>query len=563
MTANEKYLLWKNQENLEKELKEELLSLDEKGIQEQFQEDLEFGTGGMRGILGVGTNRMNYYTVRKATLGFGKYLMRFKDAMKKGVVIAHDNRYYSKEFTLDSANVLSEMGFKVYVFEDLRPTPELSFAVRHLEAIGGIMITASHNPKEYNGYKIYDADGCQLIPKLADKVIDQINKIKDVFAIPHTGNKNLIEFIGKEVDEVYMKAVSTIRINKDLKPHFNITYTPLHGTGAVLGPKILKDNGFICHPVEEQMTPDPKFSNVSSSNPENKEAFDRALEQGLRMKSKLVLATDPDADRLGMAVFHNGAYQLLTGNQSAIIMTHYICEQLKNKKMLPKNSYLFTTNVSSSLPLDIAKSFGVNTYVSLTGFKYIGNQAKRIEGKGTYIYGFEESYGCLIKDFVRDKDAMQAILFISEIEAYLEEQGKDLIDYLYDIYKKYGFTCESQSNIYLEGLEGKAKIRSIMNHFREQELFLDFGNIVRKEDNLLKIALDYKQDSVITNTIDLDRSNVIKYIFEDGSWFVLRPSGTEPKLKIYYGTKGKTEDNAKRKNDKLRQEVLKLLEALK
>jgi len=555
-----KALEWKNNKDLDPVLKEELNNLDDNGLKEAFGADLEFGTGGLRGILGVGTNRMNYYVVRKATFGFGSYLKKMPNALKKGIVISYDNRFYSKEFALDSANLLSDMGFKVYVFSNLRATPELSFGVRYFKAIGGIMITASHNPKNYNGYKIYDEDGCQLIPDLANQVIDLINKVDDVFALKAKGNKELIHFVDKEVDEAYIKEVNSIRINKDLKANFNVTFTPLHGTGSVLGPRILEENGFKCYPVEAQMVADPAFSAVKTSNPENIEAFNEAIEQGLRLGSKLVLANDPDADRLGICVFHSGSYIPLTGNQSAEIMTKYICEQLKEKGRLPKDGWLFTTNVSSSLPIKIAHEYGLNTYVSLTGFKYIGNQAKKIEGKGTYVYGFEESYGCLIKDFVRDKDAMQAILFICEIEAYLETQGKDLIDYLEEIYNQYGYYVESQSNIFLEGLDGKEKIKKIMNHFRENELFLDYGRIVRKEDNLLKIAYDYKEEGIHTEGIDLDKSNVLKFIFEDDSWFVLRPSGTEPKLKVYYGTIGKTNEEANKKNNQLKEEVLELLE---
>ena len=555
--------MWKEFPNLAPELKAELESLDEKGLEEAFGANLEFGTGGMRGILGVGTNRMNYYTVRKATLGFGRYLLNGNFDPKKGVVISYDNRYYSKEFAFDSADLLSSLGFKVYVFESLRATPELSFAVRYLKAIAGIMITASHNPKNYNGYKIYDENGCQLIPELASQVIDQINQIENIFAYNINPRKELIEIIGHDVDVAYMKMVDTIRINKDLHPNFNITFTPLHGTGAVLGPTILKNNGFVVHPVESQMINDPAFPNVSSSNPENKEAFDRAIEQGMFLNSKLVMANDPDADRLGIAVLHNGKYQYLNGNEMAAVCFNYICEQYSEKGLFKPNSWLFTTNVSSPLTLEIAKKYGVNTYVGLTGFKYIGSQAAKIEGTGNYLYGFEESYGCLIKDFVRDKDAMQAILFFAEIEAYLEEvKGIDIIDYLDLIYKEYGYYYETQSNIYMEGLEGKAKIAKIMDYFRNNEPILKFDKIVRKEDNYLKLAYDYEVDRVVTSQIELDKSNVLKYFFQGGAWFVLRPSGTEPKLKIYFGTKGRNKDEALKLNKELKDEVTKLLNAV-
>ena len=558
----EKVELWKNFNGLDSKLREELESMSDRELKEAFTEDLDFGTGGLRGILGVGTNRMNFYVVRKATLGFGQYLEQFDNAHERGVVIAFDNRHYSKEFALDSAKVLATMGFKVYLFDSLRPTPELSFGVRYFKAIGGIMITASHNPKEYNGYKIYDENGCQLVPKLADKVIKKINAIKDYFAIENDKNPELIQVVSNEVDEPYRKLVNTIRINKDLDANFKVVYTPLHGTGQVFAVDVLKENGFDCIPVASQMTCDPNFSGVKVSNPEDPRAFDEAIELAKEIGAKLVLATDPDADRLGMGIYHNGEYVLLTGNQQATLMIEYICSNLKNQGKLPKDGWVFSTNVSSNLPLLIAKSYGLNTYVSLTGFKFIGEQAKLIEGKGTYVYGFEESYGCLIKDFVRDKDALQAILFICEIEAWCEKQGMDAIDYLNSIYDKYGYSCESQSNIYLSGLDGKEKINKIMNYFRTSELDISFGLIVRKEDNKLKIAYDYSKKKIVTSGIDLPESNVLKYYFADGSWFVLRPSGTEPKLKVYYGTLGKNSLDAHKKNETLKNEILKIIEAI-
>jgi len=556
MNYLEKANVWKNFEGLDPVLRKELEGMNDEELKDAFTTDLEFGTGGLRGVLGVGTNRMNYYIVRKATLGFGRYLMKFKDAFKRGVVISHDNRYYSKEFALDSAKVLATLGFKVYLFESLRPTPELSFAVRYFKAIGGIMITASHNPKEYNGYKIYDEDGCQLIPELADQVIDYINKVDDIFDIPNDKNPELIQIVGKEVDKEYIKSVNSIRINKDIKSNFKVVYTPLHGTGQVFAADILKDNGFDCYPLASQMINDPAFSNVKASNPELQEAFDEAIDYAKEIGAKLVLATDPDADRLGMGCLHNGKYQLLSGNQSAAIMIKYICSQLKEKGLMPNDGWVFTTNVSSNLPIMIAKSYGLNVYVSLTGFKFIGSQAKVIEGKGTYVYGFEESYGCLIKDFVRDKDAMQAILFICEIEAYLESKGLDLIDYLEEIYQEYGYSLETQSSIVLKGLDGKEKIKTIMSYFRDNEFDFNFDEVIKKEDNYTKVCYDYQDGAIVTSSIDLPKSNVIKYVFKDGSWFVLRPSGTEPKLKVYYGTVGKDMKDATSKNEALKKEIL-------
>ncbi len=563
MDYMQKVQKWKNFTGLDPVLREQLNNMTEQELKEAFTHDLTFGTGGLRGTLGAGTAHMNYYVVRKATYGFGKYLETFENAHNRGVVIAHDNRAYSKEFALDTARVFSSMGFKVYLFEDLRPTPELSYAVRYFSAVGGVMITASHNPKEYNGYKIYDEYGCQLVPHLADLVIDEINKIEDYFAIDNTKNHHLITYVGKEVDESYRQMVNTIRINPELKGQFKVVYTPLHGTGQVFAADVLKENGFDCYPVMCQMTNDPNFSGVKSSNPECKEAFDEAIEYAKEIGAKVVLATDPDADRLGMGILHNGEFVLLNGNQSATIMVDYICSQLKAQGKLPANGWIFSTNVSGSLPLKIAEGYGLSTYTSLTGFKFIGEQAHKVKANGgVYVYGFEESYGCLIKDFVRDKDAIQAILMICEIEAWCETQGMDLIDYLNKIYDREGYFYESQENIYLKGLEGKAKIAKIMDTFRHEEINLDFGEIVKKEDNLSRIAYSYLEGKILTSSIDLPESNVLKYFINDGSWFVLRPSGTEPKLKVYFSTVGDRNEQAISKNTKLRAEVMKLIKKI-
>ena len=554
---------WKDFEGLDPILRQQLESMTDKELKEAFTHDLTFGTGGLRGTLGAGTAHINYYVVRKATYGFGKYLERFENAHERGVVIAHDNRAYSTEFALDTAKVFATMGFKVYLFEDLRPTPELSYAVRYLSAVGGVMITASHNPKEYNGYKIYDEYGCQLVPHLADMVIEEINKVEDYFTIDNTKNHELITYIGKEIDEHYRAEVNTIRINPQLKGNFKVVYTPLHGTGQVFATEVLRSNGFDCYPVMSQMTNDPNFSGVKTSNPENPQAFDEAIAYAKEIGAKMVLATDPDADRLGMGVLHNGEFVLLNGNQSATIMVDYICSQLKAQGRLPENGWVYSTNVSGSLPLKIAEGYGLNTYTSLTGFKFIGEQAHKVKTLGgVYVYGYEESYGCLIKDFVRDKDAIQAILMICEIEAWCETLGMDLIDYLNKISDREGYFYESQENIYLRGLEGKAKINEIMETFRNTEFNLSFGEIIKKEDNQLRIAYTYEKDRVLTSTIDLPKSNVLKYFLDDESWFVLRPSGTEPKLKVYFSTVGNSNENAIARNNKLRAEVMKLIEKI-
>lgn len=397
MNYIEKVELWKNNPNLDLTLKKELMGMDDQALKEAFTTDLEFGTGGLRGILGVGTNRMNLYIVSKATLGFGRYLAKKPNALEKGIAIAHDNRHYSKEFARISAEVLATLGFQVYLFEELRPTPELSFAVRHFGCIGGIMITASHNPKEYNGYKIYDDSGCQLVPADADQVIAEINKIDDYFTINHSKNHHLIKYIGKDVDEVYIKEVKKIILRPNLKKDLKFVYTPLHGTGQVFAPQVLQSVGYDVYPLACQMTNDPDFSGVKTSNPENKEAYDEAIAYAKEISAKIVLATDPDADRLGIAVEHNGEYILFTGNQTAALVLDYILKTRKELNQLPEDGYVFTTNVSSTLPIAIAERYGMKVEITLTGFKFIGEKAREMEGgKGTYVFGFEESYGCLV-----------------------------------------------------------------------------------------------------------------------------------------------------------------------
>ncbi|MCR5231040.1 MAG: phospho-sugar mutase [Acholeplasmatales bacterium] len=564
MNYLEKAQLWKDFKGLEPSLKAELDSMSDNDLKEAFTNDLAFGTGGLRGILGAGTNRMNIYIVAKATLGFGRYLMRqADDALARGVAIAHDNRHKSVEFSRFAAEVLSSLGFRVYLFEALRPTPELSFAVRHFKCIGGIMVTASHNPKEYNGYKIYDETGCQLVPSMADQVIAEINKIDDYFAIEHSLNHELITYIGKEVDEVYINEVKKIILRPDLKKDFKVVYTPLHGTGQVFAPQVLQSVGYNCVPLPCQMTNDPDFSGVKTSNPENKEAYDEAIALAKEIDAPLVLATDPDADRLGIAVRHNGEYVLFTGNQTAALVFDYICKTKKELNILPKDGYLFTTNVSSTLPIAIANKYGLKTEITLTGFKFIGEKAREMETtkRGTYVFGFEESYGCLISDCVRDKDSIQAILMLCETAAYYFEKGMDLVDALEEVYKEYGYYKEGIKNIALAGLEGLAKIGRIMNYFRDTNICLKGFDILAKDDVKKRIHYDYVTDK--DTRINLPESNVIKYYLNDNMWFVLRPSGTEPKLKVYYGVVGKTQAEADSKLEALSKEVLSIVDMIK
>jgi Phosphomannomutase len=561
MNYLEKANLWKENPNLDLALRKELEAMDDKALQEAFTTDLEFGTGGLRGILGAGTNRLNIYIVSKATLGFGRYLSQFKDAHKRGVAIAHDNRHQSKEFARISAEVLTTLGFHVYLFEELRPTPELSFAVRHFGCVGGIMITASHNPKEYNGYKIYDESGCQLVPKDADQVIAEIHKITDYFAIDHSKNHEEIEYIGRAVDEVYMKEVKKIILRPNLKKNFKLVYTPLHGTGQVFAPEVLKSVGYDVYPLACQMTNDPDFSGVKTSNPENKEAYDEAIAYAKEIGAPIVLATDPDADRLGIAVEHNGEYVLFTGNQTAALVLDYILKTRKEFNTLPKDGYVFTTNVSSTLPIAIAEKYGMKVEITLTGFKFIGEKAREMEsGKGTYIFGFEESYGCLISDCVRDKDSIQAILMLCETAAYYFEQGMDLVDALHQVYEEYGFYKEGITNFNLSGLDGAAKIHRVMNFFRTNDIALKSFKILAKDDIKLSVHTDFATGQ--KTAILLPASNVIKYYLNDTMWFVLRPSGTEPKLKVYYGVVGQTLEEADAKLKQLADEVLAIVNTI-
>ncbi len=564
MEYTEKVKLWKNNKNLDAKLKAELDSMDENQLKEAFTNDLEFGTGGLRGILGAGTNRMNIYVVMKATLGFGRYLLKQDEfAGARGVAISHDNRHQSVEFARASAEVLTTLGFRVFLFESLRPTPELSYAVRNFKCIGGIMITASHNPKEYNGYKIYDETGCQLVPAAADKVIEEINQISDYFTIDHSKHHELIYYIGKDVDEKYINDVKKIILRPNLKKDFKLVYTPLHGTGQVFAPQVLQSVGYDVVPLPCQMTCDPNFSGVKTSNPENKEAYDEAIALAKALGAPIVLATDPDADRLGIAVFHDGEYILFTGNQTAALVFDYICKTRKELGTLPKDGYMFTTNVSSTLPIAIAEKYGLKTEITLTGFKFIGEKAREMEetGRGTYVFGFEESYGCLVSDCVRDKDSIQAILMLCETAAYYFEKGMDLVDALNAIYKEYGYYKEGITNINLSGLEGQAKIKRIMEYFRTTDIALKDFKILVKDDVKLGIKTDMATDK--KTKINLPSSNVIKYYLNDNMWFVLRPSGTEPKLKVYYGVKGKTQKDADDKLELLSKEVLEIVNLIK
>ena len=560
------YKKWMSFKDLNIEFLDELKVMNEEEKEDAFYKNLEFGTGGMRGVIGAGTNRMNTYTIRKANYGFGKYLsLMYPKEVSRGVVIAYDNRNKSVEFAKESACVLASFGIKSYIFESLRPTPELSFAVRHLNAIGGIVVTASHNPPKYNGYKLYDEDGCQLVPRYADKVIEHVNSVEDVFKIEYVEyekalNEGLIEIIGKEIDEKYLKLVDSIQLRDKEKKVLKIVFTPLHGTSADIGVKALKSNGYHVIPVEEQMIPDPNFKTVASPNPENKESFEYAIKYGKKHNADILIATDPDADRLGVACLHNGKYILLTGNQTGAILVDYILRTRKEQGTLPEKGMVYNTVVTSEFGAVIAKSYGMEVTSTLTGFKFIGEQAKSIEDTDyEFMFGYEESYGYVIKDFVRDKDSIQALLLISEIANIGKLSGKTLYDYLLFLYKEYGYYFEDLANIVLEGVDGENRIKEIMNFFRVNKPKRIIGNkVIKVEDYQESIKYENKQEEII----DLPKSNVLKFTMSDGSWFVLRPSGTEPKLKIYIAVKDISLKLSKKKNEYIKREILKIIDTI-
>ncbi len=546
---NDEAQKWLNYPKLDDDLRKEIEKSDDAELNDMFYDDLAFGTGGMRGIMGAGTNRFNVYTLRRANQGFADYLKSLYDGetlKKRGVVIAHDNRRNSRFFAKESAQLLAKNGIICYLFDDLRPTPELSFAVRHLNAAGGIMVTASHNPPEYNGYKIYDDSGCQLTPDKADQVIDYVNAIDDVFSLEILGyddmvNQGLMRIIGDDIDKAYLDLVKSIRLHPDVDKHPTIVFTPLHGTSATIGLRLLKETGYDVHAVKEQFLPDPDFSTVESPNPENEAAFTMAIELGKKIGAEMLIATDPDADRLGIAIKTNNGYKLLNGNQTGAVLLYYLLGEGNKLGTLPKNGVVFNTIVTSELGAEIARDFGYEVKSTLTGFKFIGEQARLLEDTDqSFIFGYEESFGYLIDDGVRDKDALQAMLLASEALCFYASQDRSIDDVLKEIYERYGYYHEDLISIMHKGIEGKKTIARIMKYFR---------NNPPKEVAGKKITVfeDYKKQERIvafkdTEPLELPQSNVLKFFLEDDFWFVLRPSGTEPKLKLYIG--GKADDKA-------------------
>ena len=559
----EKYNFWLNNSCFDSETKKELENIkdNEKEIEDRFYKDLEFGTAGLRGVIGAGTNRMNKYTVGKATQGLANYILK-KGTQGKGVAISYDSRHMSKEFSEETALCLNANGIKTYVFESLRPVPELSFTVRKLGCTAGVMITASHNPPEYNGYKVYWDDGAQIVPPVDKEIIDEVNAIED-FSIIKTMNKEeaikkgLYIQIGKEVDDDFINTLKSLVLNpeiiKQVQDDVKIVYTPLHGAGNIPVQRVLKELGFThVYVVPEQEQPDGDFPTVSYPNPEDKNAFKLALELAKKVDADVVLATDPDSDRLGVySKGENGEYVSYTGNMSALLIAEYELSQKKEKGILPSNGAVITTIVSSNMTKDIANEYGAKLFETLTGFKWIGEKIRQFEKENsyTYLFGFEESYGCLISPHARDKDGISAVMALCEATAYYKSKGISLWEQMINIYKKYGFYKEGQVSIVLKGADGAEQIKSMMDRMRK--------NPPKKLGayDVLEVR-DYKEHTIIKadgtkGETDLPTSNVLYYDLNDNSWCCVRPSGTEPKIKFYMGVKGKSMEEADKKLEEL------------
>lgn len=566
MTYTENYQKWLDFAELPDYLREELVAMDEKTKEDAFYTNLEFGTAGMRGIIGAGTNRINIYVVRQATEGLAKLIeTKGEDVKKRGVAIAYDSRHFSPEFAFESAQVLAKHGIKAYVFESLRPTPELSFAVRHLGTFAGIMVTASHNPAPFNGYKVYGEDGGQMPPADADALTDFIRAIEDPFAIEladleESKASGLIEVIGEAVDAEYLKEVKNVNINQKLIDEYGkdmkIVYTPLHGTGEMLARRALAQAGFdSVQVVEAQAVPDPDFFTVKSPNPENQEAFALAEELGRKVDADVLVATDPDADRLGVEIRQaDGSYRNLSGNQIGAIIAKYILEAHKTAGTLPENAALAKSIVSTELVTKIAESYGATMFNVLTGFKFIAEKIQEFEEKHnhTYMFGFEESFGYLIKPFVRDKDAVQAVLIVAEIAAYYRSRGLTLADGIEEIYKEYGYFAEKTISVTLSGVDGAAEIKKIMDKFRDNApAQFNTTDIAKTEDFLAQTATSANGVEKLTTP----PSNVLKYTLADDSWIAVRPSGTEPKIKFYIATVGTDLADAEAKIANIEKEI--------
>lgn len=547
MNYLDKYHFWLNQTQLDLEIRSELDSMTDEQIKEAFFDDIAFGTGGLRGLLGAGTMRINIYTIRKATLGFARYLNQLEPSPR--VAISYDNRRYSKRFAKEAAMVMAASGIRVFLFEAMRPTPMLSFAVRHFQCSGGIMITASHNPEDYNGYKVYDKTGAQLNLNAADQVIEAISKIDNPFQIASLDN-HLIETIDVSFDALYLAEVKKIQVHDEPKI-IKMVYSPLHGTGNKVIPELLKEAGYSLFCTANQMIEDPFFSHAASSNPEEALAYRPSIELARNVSADIVMITDPDADRLGIAVWHEGDYVLLSGNQTAAIELYYLLSEKKKKGTLPPKGFVYTTNVTTELINTLATAYGMDVVITLTGFKFIGDMAERNQAIAPYIFGAEESYGSLISDFVRDKDAVQAVYLLAEIANHLKHQGLTLIDYLNQIYEQFGYYHEETLSLTMPGLQGLKDIEKIMTHFRHHPPQLSRLNLMAFDD----VMHQKRYRDGIVEDLHLPSSNVLKYYYDEKTWLTFRPSGTEPKIKIYFGTQGSSMEEAKNRINRYKKTI--------
>ena len=565
MNYMEIYNQWLESDYFDADTKKELENIkgNEKEIEDRFYTDLEFGTAGLRGIIAAGTNRINIYTVRRATFGLANYIIKntTEEEKERGVVIAHDNRHMSREFCLEAANTLAACGIKAYIFDSLRTTPELSFAVRKLHTIAGIVITASHNPPEYNGYKVYWEDGAQVMPEIASAITAEVNAITDYSTIPTIKDeqKDLVVMLDDKQDTAFIEAVKTQVIKTELVKkvgkEFKIVHTPLCGTGNVPVTRALAEVGFEnVIVVPEEQNPDPNFAGIEYPNPEEHKALTRGIALAKAEGADLVIATDPDCDRVGVAVkTTTGDYALLTGNQIGAMLTNYIIESSKEENKLDPKATLVKTIVTSEFGADIARANNLDVINVLTGFKFIGQKIKSFEESGdkTYLFGYEESYGYLVGTHARDKDGVVASLLISEMAAYYYDKGMSLYEGLQELYKKYGYFKEKTISLTLKGIEGLAKIKEIITYFRENDI---------KEFNNTKVVdlKDYQK-----GIDDLPKSNVLKYFLEDGSWIAVRPSGTEPKLKFYVAVKGQDESECAGKIANIESDINKIIDQVK
>ncbi len=569
----EEYKRWCESDEFDEETKMELLNIkgDEKEIEDRFYKELEFGTAGLRGIIGAGTNRMNKYTVGRATQGLANYILA-QGTSKKGVAISYDSRIMSKEFSEQTALILNANGIKTYLFENLRPVPELSFAVRELKCTAGIMITASHNPPKYNGYKVYWDDGSQIVAPRDVEIIENVKNVKNFTEIKMIDrktaeDKGLFNIIGKEMDDKYLGKLESLVLNpeivKEEGKNLKVVYTPLHGTGNTIAERLLKEIGIQnLYVVPEQKEPDGKFPTVDYPNPEDPKAFKLALELAKKVDADVVLATDPDADRLGVFAKDSvsGEYMSYTGNMSALLIAEYRISQMKQKGMLPDKGMIIKTIVSSNLTDAIAENYNLKLFEVLTGFKNIGAIMRKAEetNSNQYVFGFEESYGCLIGDYARDKDGIAAVMALCEAACFAKSEGKTLWDMMNDIYEKYGYYMETQVAIIREGSEGAKEIQEMMTKTRNKE--------VKKIGDLKVLEFKDVYEDYVKNMINgevtktgLPKSNVLYYELENNSWCCVRPSGTEPKIKLYMGVKGKNEEEAKKKLEVLKSAMVKVV----